>query len=101
MPGRAPTDAVELIARQLQARHGIPCSGCCGGGGLQQKTLDLRGAEGKPPREGTAAPWQAVPGEVVLFDDVFTTGATADTCARVLMAGGCGKVSVVSIAMEE
>lgn len=69
-------------------------------GGQAQKTLDLRerreNLRGRILDAGLAAPPEAV-----LFDDVFTTGATADTCARVLMQAGCRKVSVVSIAMEE
>lgn len=35
---------------------------------------------------------------IVLFDDVFTTGATTDTCARVLQAAGAGEVCVWTVA---
>ncbi len=101
VPGRSPTDAVELISRQLRARHGIPVLRLLRrSGGLQQKTLDLQERR-KNLRGKVQLADGTVPAEAVLFDDIFTTGATADTCARVLMAGGCGKVSVVSIAMEE
>jgi len=37
------------------------------------------------------------PGEVVLLDDVRTTGATADECARVLKEGGCRRVTVLTL----
>ena len=35
---------------------------------------------------------------VLLFDDVFTTGATADECAKVLKRAGASRVHVVTLA---
>ena len=35
---------------------------------------------------------------VLLIDDVFTTGATAEECSRVLKEGGCGKIFVLTFA---
>jgi competence protein ComFC len=37
---------------------------------------------------------------VVLFDDIFTTGATADECSRVLLNDGVEKVYVVTLAID-
>ena len=41
---------------------------------------------------------RAVSGHVVLVDDVYTTGATADVCARLLRRAGAARVDVVTFA---
>ena len=35
---------------------------------------------------------------ILLIDDVFTTGSTAEECSRVLKEAGCGKISVLTFA---
>jgi predicted amidophosphoribosyltransferase len=41
-----------------------------------------------------------LPSRVVLIDDIFTTGATVDECARVLLRGGVKKVFVLTLAVD-
>jgi ComF family protein len=53
------------------------------------RRANVRGAFVAPARLAGAA--------VVLVDDVLTTGATADACARALRAAGARRVSVLTV----
>jgi predicted amidophosphoribosyltransferase len=93
-----------LIARRLESSHGaIVLRILNRRAGPAQKGLDfaarrenLRGRIGPAGRTGKRPP----PPEVVVIDDVFTTGATADACARVLRGMGSRTVSVVTLATD-
>ncbi len=43
---------------------------------------------------------RGLPERVVLLDDIFTSGATADECTRVLQLAGVQEVHVLTLAME-
>jgi ComF family protein len=58
----------------------------------QQRAANVRGAFAM--RHGLRLPGK----RVILVDDVFTTGATTDACARVLRAGGADEVCVWTVA---
>ena len=38
-----------------------------------------------------------IPGRVLLVDDIYTTGSTADAAARALMAGGAIEVYFLAV----
>ncbi len=57
-----------------------------------QRRENLRGAF------GVAHPEAVKGGEVLVVDDVYTTGATVSECARVLLRAGATKVGVATVA---
>lgn len=48
--------------------------------------------------EAAIEPLGPAPERVVLVDDILTTGATADACARALKRGGAAQVTIVTFA---
>jgi ComF family protein len=60
-----------------------------------QRRENIRGAFGVPEPEEIAGQ------EVLLVDDVFTTGTTVAECARVLLRAGASKVWVATVARTQ
>lgn len=110
-------DQVRRLAAELQRHHGIPVlPALTRTRGREQKLLDfdersrnLAGAVGLarrlarapgPVRKWVRARRATVPHHVVLLDDVFTTGATVNECARVLRTAGAGRIDAVTLAAD-
>lgn len=99
-------DQVRRLAEELARRHGVPVvRALARGRGKEQKRLDfegrsrnLAGAVRLRPAFGLRR--AAVPPHVVLLDDVFTTGATVNECARVLRGAGAGRIEAVTLAAD-
>jgi len=66
------------------------------GGGRTQRGLDRVARRSNARGQFRAV--DAVDGPVLLIDDVYTTGATADVCARLLRRAGASRVDVVTFA---
>jgi len=92
------------IARPLARRTGVPY--------LPDSLVRVRASRGQGGRDAAgraanvAGAFQVDPGRrsdvagrrILLVDDVFTTGATADACARALLAAGAASVDVLTVA---
>lgn len=85
-------DQAELLARALARRWGLRCAGL-----LQRQPGPAQ--LGRSARERRANPsftaTRACPREVVLVDDVATTGATLTAAARALRSAGSARVVAV------
>jgi ComF family protein len=103
--GRHAPDAVELVVRALEHRHGITVRRLLRREGfVQQKSLDYEQRKANlKGKISLARPDSGLdmPREVVLFDDVFTTGATLDACSRALREAGCSLVKALTLVIEE
>jgi ComF family protein len=102
--GRRGPDAMELVARRLQGDHGRRVLRLLvRRGGAEQKSLDF--IQRRDNLLGKIAlrspPGDAIPPCILLMDDVFTTGATLDACARTLRDAGCRVVYAMTLTIEE
>ncbi len=95
-------DQVEALAECLERRavnvERILVRGKSG----QQKLLDRASRKLNAGRAYSLDPAHSgpVPERIVLIDDVYTTGATIDTCSSVLRAAGAARVEALVLAAD-
>jgi ComF family protein len=112
VPGRAAVrrrrgwEHVEEIARELEARHRVTVVRALERSrgpaqkrlGRQQRLNSLRGQIRLRPVRRIR---RCLPGrDLVLVDDLMTTGATLEECARVLKSAGCARVFALTLAWD-
>jgi predicted amidophosphoribosyltransferase len=92
-------DQALLIANALAARTGLPVVACLRRDGRPTRQLGAdhatRWAAAERQQLSVRGP---TPAYALLLDDVHTTGATFDACARTLRAAGARRVAAVSYA---
>jgi len=86
---KTPLRGLELSGGALRRRHPTPSQT---GLTRRQRRQNVRGAF------AVALPGEIAGRDVVLVDDVVTTGATVAECARVLLRAGAGQVLVATVA---
>jgi len=94
-------DPVELLARSLQDRHGAQILRCLRRrAGAPQKSLSYEERLENLHRQVWPLAGRVPARPLVLLDDVFTTGATANECARALLGGGALAVDILTLAID-
>jgi predicted amidophosphoribosyltransferase len=88
----------ERLAAELAAAWELPFAGALTRRGASRRQPGLTLAERRRHVRGAFAAGGAVRGRVVLVDDVYTSGATADAAASALRAAGAAEVEVVTFA---
>lgn len=92
-------DQAQLIAHALAGRTGLPVLPCLHRGGRPTRQLgaDRAARQAAAERQQLSVRGPA-PAYALLLDDVHTTGATLDACARALRAAGARRVAAVAYA---
>jgi predicted amidophosphoribosyltransferase len=87
----------KALARALAEEWGLPCRGLLARAGAAKPQRGLSRVE-RRRNVASAFAAETAPRAVLLIDDVFTSGATADAAAAALRRGGAARVEIVTFA---
>jgi ComF family protein len=90
-------DPAGVLAAALARRLDVPLQPCLRRGGGRRQVGASR-TQRRDPARLAVRPSGPVPRHALLVDDVYTTGATLDACARVLRGEGCQAVVAIAYA---
>jgi ComF family protein len=91
-------DQAQRLANALATRTGLPVSACLRRTGASTRQLGASRAERQTAGRIDVRAIAAAPHRALLVDDVHTTGATLDACARALKAAGARHVDAITYA---
>jgi predicted amidophosphoribosyltransferase len=91
-------DPAAALVAELGPRLGLPESDCLRRSDRARRQVGASRAQRRRAGRLTIAVRAPPPLRALLVDDVHTTGATLDACARALVAGGCREVIAVTYA---
>lgn len=89
------------LAEELATRWGLPVASLLGRTGAPRPQRGLAHAERRRNVAGSFRAVERAPANVLLIDDVYTTGATVGAAAQALRHAGAHRVDVVTLARAQ